>query len=68
MPLNKGEINALEFLKGDGTDETTAFQTMVSTGKDICFPRPPVAYGVNGAITAGNLEPAVSRFWKRVVN
>ena len=51
VPLNKGEINALDFLKGDGTDETTAFQTMVSTGKDICFPRPPVAYGVNGAIT-----------------
>lgn len=44
VPLNKGEINALDFLKGDGTDETTAFQAMLDTGKNIYFPRPSVAY------------------------
>ncbi len=64
VPLNKGEINALDFLKGDGTDETTAFQTMVSTGKDICFPRPPVAYGVNGNITLATSNQRFRGFGK----
>ena len=51
VPLNGGVINALEYLKGDGTNEATAFQALLDTGKDIFFPPPPVAYGVGSGLT-----------------
>jgi len=51
IPLNGGVINALEYLKGDGTNEATAFQALLDTGKDIFFPPPPVAYGVGSGLT-----------------
>lgn len=50
-PLNGGVINALEFVSGDGTDESAGLQDLLDTGKDIFFGPPPVAYGVGAGLT-----------------
>lgn len=49
-PLNGGVINALEFVSGDGTDESAGLQALLDTGKDIFFGPPPVAYGVGSGL------------------
>lgn len=51
VPTNGTVINALDYLKGDGTDEHSAFQAMLDTGLSIHFPAPPVAYAFDGVLS-----------------
>lgn len=51
VPTGGTVINALDYLKGDGTDEHSAFQAMLDTGLSVYFPAPPVAYAFDGLLT-----------------